>query len=643
MCGIVGLWRRHPGDADLGRARVLAMRDALAHRGPDDAGYWAEGPVALGHRRLAILDLSPEGHQPMLSADGRFVICYNGEVFNYRELQRSLEASGHRFRGHSDTEVLLAAITQWGLRGAIQRSVGMFAFALWDRAERTLSLVRDRLGIKPLYVARTPDGDLLFASELKAIVAHPDFPRRLDLSAVASYLRYTYIASPNSIYRDAAKIPPGHLLALTAPDENWEPEPYWSLDDLAEQARSSSFPGDEREAANALDALIRDAVGLRMIADVPLGAFLSGGIDSSLVVAQMQAQSPTPVRTFTIGFAEAEFDESRFARAVARHLGTDHTELVVSPAEARAVIPALPETYDEPFADVSQIPTCLVSALARRHVTVSLSGDGGDELFAGYGRYPAARRAWWWRSHLTRPLRSAAVQALRATARVSRTLPAGRLLGTGARPERLDKLVDVLQADAAVDVFRRLISTAHAPDAVMLHPAAQGCAIEDLLAAPSAMTFTDRMLLVDTKVYLPDDLLTKLDRASMAVGLEGRVPLLDHRLVEFTLRLPLRLKLRDGKGKWLLKRVLARYLPRRMFDRPKMGFEVPIGRWLAGPLHDWANELLDPACLAEGGVFDPAAVAELWRGCRTAPGRGAHLVWAVLMFEAWRRHWRAAV
>jgi len=619
------------------------MRDALAHRGPDDAGVWAEGSVAFGHRRLSILDLSPEGHQPMLSADGRFVICYNGEVFNYRDLQKSLAASGHRFRGHSDTEVLLAAISQWGLTGAIERSVGMFAFALWDRAERTLYLVRDRLGIKPLYVARTNQGDLLFASELKGIVAHPEFQRCLNPSAVAAYLRYTYIPSPLSIYRDAAKVPPGHLLALTAPDGSWEPQPYWSLENLAEQSRTSPFPGDEREAEDALDALIRDAVGLRMIADVPLGAFLSGGIDSSLVVAQMQAQSQTRVRTFTIGFAEAAFDESRFARAVAGHLGTDHTELVVSPAEARAVIPRLPQTYDEPFADVSQIPTCLVSALARQHVTVSLSGDGGDELFAGYGRYPFARRAWWWRSHLAPPLRSAAVQALRATARAGRTLSVGQLLGSRARPERLDKLVDLLQADSAVEVFRRLISTAYAPDALMLNPAAQDCAIEGLLAARSEMTFTDRMLLVDTKVYLPDDLLTKLDRASMAVGLEGRVPLLDHRLVEFTLRLPLRFKLRDGKGKWLLKRVLARYLPRRMFDRPKMGFEVPIGRWLAAPLHDWATELLDPARLAEGGVFDPTAVAALWRGCRTRPGSGAHLLWAVLMFEAWRRTWRATI
>jgi asparagine synthase (glutamine-hydrolysing) len=643
MCGIVGLWTRQAGEADLRRTRVLAMRDALAHRGPDDAGCWMEGSIALGHRRLSILDLSPEGHQPMLSADGRFVISYNGEIFNYRDLQRSLAASGHRFRGHSDTEVLLAAISQWGLTEAIERSVGMFAFALWDRPERTLHLVRDRLGIKPLYVARTDKGDLLFASELKGIVAHPEFPRRLDLSAVAAYLRYTYIPSPLSIYRDAAKVPPGHLLTLTAPDGPWESQPYWSFEDVAEESRGSPFRGDEREAEDALDALVRNAVGLRMIADVPLGAFLSGGIDSSLVVAQMQAQTQSPVRTFTIGFAEAEFDESRFARAVARHLGTDHTELVVSPQEAQAAIPGLPETYDEPFADVSQIPTCLVSALARQHVTVSLSGDGGDELFAGYDRYPFARRAWWWRSHLPRPLRSVAVLALRAAARASRPSSIGQLLGSSAGPERLDKLGDLLQVGSAVELYRRLISTAHAPDALMLKPAAKNGTIEGLLAARSDMGFTDRMLMVDTKVYLPDDLLTKLDRASMAVGLEGRVPLLDHRLVEFAVRLPMRFKLRDGQGKWLLKRVLARYLPRRVFDRPKMGFEVPIGRWLAGPLREWGNELLDPARLAAGGVFDPTTVTGLWKACGTAPRRGAHLAWAVLMFEAWRRTWRAAL
>jgi asparagine synthase (glutamine-hydrolysing) len=579
----------------------------------------------------------------MGSADGRFVICYNGEIFNHRDLRDRLEASGRRFRGRSDTEILLAAISQWGLTEAVERSVGMFAFALWDRVDQTLYLVRDRLGIKPLYVARTSRGDLLFASELKGIVAHPEFHRCIDLNAVATYLRYTYIPSPLSIYRDAAKVLPGHVLALTAPDGDWESQPYWSLEDLAEQSRVSSFSGDEVEAEDALDTLIRNAVGLRMIADVPLGAFLSGGIDSSLVVAQMQAQSRTAIRTFTIGFAEADFDESRFARVVARHLGTEHTEMTVSPGEAQAVIPRLPDMYDEPFADVSQIPTCLVAALARQHVTVSLSGDGGDELFAGYDRYPFARRAWWWRSNLPRPLRSAAVQALRATARATRALPVGALPGGRAALVQVDKVVALLQAESAMELYRRLISTARPPQALMHAPPGEDCEIERLLVARSGMTFTDQMLLVDTKVYLPDDLLTKLDRASMAVGLEGRVPLLDHRLVEFAVRMPLRFKLRDGTGKWLLRRVLRRYLPQHIVRRPKMGFEVPIGRWLQGPLRDWVNELLDPRHLSDSGVLHPEAVAELWKACRAGAGADPHLVWAVLMFEAWRRRWRAVV
>jgi len=578
----------------------------------------------------------------MLSADGRFVICFNGEVFNYRDLRRRLERHGHHFRGHSDTEVLLAAICQWGLREAIRRSVGMFAFALWDGVARTLSLVRDRLGIKPLYVARTDEGDLVFASELKAIIALPEFNRRISLSAVGCYLRYTYVPSPLSIYDDAMKVPPGHLMVLTAPDASWEPRPYWSLEGVAEEARACPFPGDELEAEDALDALVRHAVGLRMIADVPLGAFLSGGVDSSLVVAQMQAQSQTRIRTFTVGFAETAFDESRFARVVARHLGTDHTELTVSPREAQAVIPRLADIYDEPFADVSQIPTYLISALARQHVTVSLSGDGGDELFAGYDRYPFARRAWWWRSHLARPLRGAAVQALRATAGAAQALSVGSVLES-ARPERFHKLVDLLHADSAGELYRRLISTARAPQALMRNAVGEDCEIETLLSARPERTFADRMFLVDTKVYLPDDLLTKLDRASMAVSLEARVPLLDHRLVEFAVRLPLQFKLRDGTGKWLLRKVLARYLSRHTFDRPKMGFEVPIGRWLQGPLREWGNELLDSVQLLNGGVFDPHTVAALWRTFCTTPGASPHLVWGVLMFEAWRRRWGAVI
>jgi asparagine synthase (glutamine-hydrolysing) len=616
------------------------MRDSLRHRGPDDCGYWAEGPVALGHRRLAILDLSREGHQPMVSSDGRFVICYNGEVYNYRALGRALESAGYQFRGHSDTEVMLAGFMHWGVAEAVRRFVGMFAFALWDRREHALHLVRDRIGIKPLHLARTVDGDLLFASELKAIVAHPAFDRTLDRSALTAYLRYTYVPAPRTVYRDAVKIPPGHILSLASPEASWTAaQPYWSLEDIAERSRAHPFDGDESEAVSTLDSLVREAVGLRMIADVPLGAFLSGGIDSSLVVAQMQAQSRTRVRTFTIGFGEPRFDESPFARTVASQLGTDHTELVVSAADARAVIPELPQLYDEPFADASQIPTYLVSRLARSEVTVSLSGDGGDELFAGYERYRFAHRLWPRLAAVPMPLRRLSAVSLRGLSPCWRGAAFGQAPGAA---DRMDKLADLCEAPSPEAAYHRLVSTTRDPRMLVLGDGEQPGELERLLTAQNAMQPVERMLLADTMVYLPDDLLTKLDRASMAVSLEGRVPLLDHRVVEFAWTLPLGFKLRNGSGKWLLKEVLRKYLPRSVVARPKMGFEVPIGEWLRGPLRPWADQLLEPQRLRAGGVFKAEPVVHLWARHRSGRGDSTHLLWSVLMFEAWRDSWRAA-
>ncbi len=602
------------------------MRDALAYRGPDDAGLWSEGGVGFGHRRLSIVDLSPLGHQPMRSADGRFELTYNGEIFNFGDLRRELEALGHRFAGHSDTEVMLAGFSAWGIREAVSRFIGMFAFALWDRQERRLHLVRDRLGIKPLYIGRAQNGDLLFASELKALAVHPAFSRRISLEATTQFVRYGYIPAPLSIYQDSVKLEPGHLLTLDSPAGNWESVPYWSLDEVARRGAAAPFTGTDQEAEDRLDALVRDAVKLRMIADVPLGAFLSGGIDSSLVVANMQAQSSRPVRTFTIGFTEARYDEAGYARAVARHLKTDHTELTVTPEDAMAVIPRLSEMFDEPFADATQIPTYLVSELARRHVTVSLSGDGGDESFGGYARYRRTERAWQSLGWLPTAARRVLAEGLRG----------GGLAGGAALRRRLAKTADWLGAAGPDSMYERLVVTTPTPQALLPQARADGGAIRRLVAGSAALPLTARFMFADTRIYLPDDLLAKLDRASMAVSLEGRVPLLDHRIVEFAWTLPPHLR----REKILLKRLLGRHLPESLFMRPKMGFEIPLGTWLRGPLKDWAAGLLTSAEFGGGGLFDRDAVKTAWLQF-VAGGGDQHLIWSLVMFETWRRQWRA--
>ena len=605
------------------------MRDTLAYRGPDDAGLWCEGPVGFGHRRLSIVDLSPLGHQPMESADRRFVICFNGEVFNFGDLRRELEALGHRFAGHSDTEVMLAAFSAWGVREAVGRFIGMFAFALWDRQAQALHLVRDRLGIKPLYVGRTQAGDLLFASELKALAAHPAFSRRTSSDAAAQFLRHGYVPAPLSIYQDAVKLEPGHMLTLSSPGRG-----VAGGDALLEPRggrparRRGAIPG--RRAARPLaelEDLVRDAVRLRMIADVPLGAFLSGGIDSSLVVAMMQAQSPRPVRTFTIGFTEARFDEAPFARSVARHLGTDHTELLVTPADALAVIPRLPEMFDEPFADSTAIPTYLVSELARRHVTVSLSGDGGDELFGGYARYRRTERAW------------RAIGWMPPSARrvLARGLRAGGLAGGARLGRRLDKAADWLGAASPDAMYERLVVTTSNVQALLPAAAVEAGAIRQLVARTGFLPLPARFMFADTRIYLPDDLLSKLDRASMAVSLEGRVPLLDHRVVEFAWRLPLHLR----REKRLLKCLLARHVPESLFDRPKMGFEIPLAEWLRGPLRAWATDLLTTADFGGEAQFDRREVATAWQRFAADGGGDPHLIWSLVMFESWRQHWHA--
>jgi asparagine synthase (glutamine-hydrolysing) len=644
MCGIAGMvdWRAAT-PADALRSIAEAMIETVRHRGPDAGEVWveAEGGVALGQRRLAIIDLSPGGAQPMHSADRRFVITFNGEIYNYRDIRGELQAAGHSMRSDSDTEVLLEACALWGVEAAIERAIGMFAFALWDRKTRSLILARDRLGIKPLYYAATPER-VLFASQLKAFRPTPHWKPTIDADAVVGYLRHAYIAQPRTIYREAEKLAPGHILTLR---EGSMPSPkcFWDLRGIAIAGQRRNDPApDAQEATDRLDGLLRDSVKLRMIADVPLGAFLSGGIDSSTVVALMQAQSTRPVKTFSIGFHEGGYDEAHCAKQVAAHLGTDHTEFYVEPRHALEVIPHLADWFDEPFADPSQIPTYLVSELTRKHVTVALSGDGGDELFAGYNRYVWAERLARAVNLVPRPLRGASATALRALApqtwnRLFAFVPASwRPALPGDKLHKITTLLDNPQPDA---IYRRLVSQWERPDEI----AAAGQEPRGPLWDPTiAQDFPDlvpRMQFLDMITYLPDDILTKVDRATMAVGLEGRVPLLDHRVVAYSWSLPLEFKLRGGRSKWLLRQVLDRYVPRPLIDRPKMGFGVPIDAWLRGPLREWAESLLTPARLASDGFVRVEPVRRAWQEHLEGSRNWQYPLWTVLMLQAWRARW----
>ena len=644
MCGIAGMvdWRAATS-ADALRSIADAMIETVRHRGPDAGDVWveAEGGVALGQRRLAIIDLSPGGAQPMHSADRRFVITFNGEIYNYRDIRRELQAAGHSMRSDSDTEVLLEACALWGVEAAIERAIGMFAFALWDRKTRSLTLARDRLGIKPLYYAASPER-ILFASQLKAFRPAPHWKPTIDEDAVVGYLRHAYIAQPRTIYREAEKLAPGHILTLRQGSTS-SPKCFWDLRDIAVagQRRNDPVP-DPREAADRLDALLRDSVKLRMIADVPLGAFLSGGIDSSTVVALMQAQSTRAVKTFSIGFHESGYDEAQCAKQVAAHLGTDHTEFYVEPRHALDVIPHLADWFDEPFADPSQIPTYLVSELTRKHVTVALSGDGGDELFAGYNRYVWAERLARAVNLVPRPLRGASAAALRALApqtwnRLFGFVPAAwRPALPGDKLHKITTLLDNPQPDA---IYRRLVSQWERPEEVAAAGREPRGPMWDPTIARDFHDLVPRMQFLDMITYLPDDILTKVDRATMAVGLEGRVPLLDHRVVAYSWSLPLEFKLRGGRSKWLLRQVLDRYVPRSLIDRPKMGFGVPIDAWLRGPLREWAESLLAPARLASDGFVRVEPVRQAWREHLEGSRNWQYPLWTVLMLQAWRARW----
>lgn len=641
MCGIAGFWAQRPHGGERAAALVQAMADRLAHRGPDGSGVWVDdaGAVALGHRRLAIVDLSAAGHQPMRSVSGRYELIFNGEIYNHLALRAELGAQ--HWRGHSDTETLLAGFERWGLEATLQKAVGMFAVALWDRERCRLTLARDRMGEKPLYYG-APAGSLLFASELKAFKAYPGFAPAVDPGAVALLLRHNYIPAPYSIYRGVKKLPPATLVHIDGPDRVGEPEPYWSLRAVVEQGQRQPFSGSDADATDALERHLAEAVSLQRVADVPLGAFLSGGVDSSAIVALMQRQSDRPVRTFTIGFHEPAFNEAEHAKAVARHLGTEHTELYVSGQQALDIVPKLPSLYCEPFSDSSQIPTFLVSQMARQHVTVSLSGDAGDELFGGYARYDLAPRLWSRISRLPYALRALvgpAIQVLSPPLWDRLGAAVWPLLRRGAVPDRIGdrahKLAEMLKAPSREAFYRDMNSHQPWPERVVHGATEPATAMNQPALWPAQTSFDERMMFIDQLSYLPDDILVKVDRAAMGVSLETRVPMLDHRVVEFAWRLPLHLKRRGGVGKWLLREVLYRHVPRELIERPKTGFGVPLSEWLRGPLRDWAENLLDERRLREQGLLDAAYVRRLWTEQVDGQREWKYLLWDVLMLQAW--------
>lgn len=642
MCGIAGFFSPADFGAESATVHVCGMSDALAHRGPDDSGQWidADAGIALGHRRLSILDLSAAGHQPMCSASGRYVIVLNGEIYNHLELRAEL-GGDTRWRGHSDIETLLAVIERWGLDRTLEKTVGMFAFALWDRTERVLTLARDRIGEKPLYYG-WQGKHFLFGSGLGALSKHPAFQGEMNRDVLTLYLRHGYIPAPYSIYRGIQKLLPGTTLRLDrscAAGSLPQPEPYWSLRDVTLAGRAWPFGGSDREAVDELERLLRRAVSLQRVADVPLGAFLSGGVDSSTVVALMQQQSSSRVRTFSIGFEEPEYDEAEHASAVARHIGTDHTGFYVTRREVIDTIPRIPVLYDEPFSDSSA--SLLISRLARQYVTVSLSGDGGDEVFGGYDHYfrlntiyqtlqriPAAARRPM--ANLLLSIPEDVLSALAAPVHALR----------GRRPEfpsgqRLRQLAACISAGDSVSAYRVLRSHLDYSAPLVLDNGPTPPMLPDASDLAVDASFVDAMMYADGVSYLPDDILVKVDRAAMSVGLETRVPILDHRVVEFAARLPARMKFRNGEGKWLLRQVLHRHVPRSLIDRPKMGFNLPVGKWLRGPLRDWADDLLAEDRVRSEGWFDAGMVRKTWSEHLSGRYDRQGLLWRLLAFQAW--------
>ncbi len=642
MCGVAGFLFTHQ-ETDDPRDIVLRMAESLRHRGPDDGGSWVDekAGVALGHRRLSVIDLSADGRQPMISHGRRYVLSYNGEIYNFLELRDELTREGVRFMGGSDTEVLLAAVETWGLEAAIERYVGMFAFALWDRSEKTLHLARDRMGEKPLYYGWC-EKSFLFGSELKSLRAHPDWEGEISADALALYMKLGCVPGPYSIYRGIHKLPPASILSLRASDAPGHlPNPcaFWSAQNAVRCASADRRALSDDEGLDQLEEMLKRSVRQMLRSDAPLGAFLSGGVDSSTVAALMKAESGVPVRTFSIGFHEKGYDETHHARQVARHLQTDHTELYAGPREALEVIPRLPRLYDEPFADPSQIPTHLLCALTRDHVKVALSGDGGDELFGGYNRYFWAPRVWKWNSRLPERAKARIAQGLatrypslaRRYEKMSPLLP--RRYRVEMAGEKLLKLANLFGAANLDEMYEHLRAHGNTSVCMSGHRDKEGAFASETV--PRDLHPAERMMYRDMVEYLPDDILVKVDRASMGVGLEVRAPYLDHRVVEFVWSLPLRLKLRGGAGKWILRRLLSRYAPASRILRPKMGFAVPIGEWLRGPLENWAEDLLRESCLRGEDFFHAKTIRKMWEQHASGEKDWQFCLWNVLMFQAW--------
>lgn len=639
MCGLAGFFNieNRISSGDL-LATAGAMGDTLVHRGPDDSGVWCSEHrgVAFAHQRLSIVDLSAAGAQPMSTINGRMTIAYNGEIYNAPEIRQKLLTLGFTFRGGSDTEVLLAACEHWGVHDAVPKFIGMFAFALWDTASQCLYLCRDRMGIKPLYWSRQ-NGILYFGSELKALKAHPNFKRGIDNSAIASFLRHNYIPGPLTIYKDVEKLSPGNILCCNSSGDI-DITPFWTLDDAVSDGRNKAFAGSDEEAIAGLEDVLSDAVSRRMVADVSLGAFLSGGVDSSLIASLMQKQSDRPVKTFSIGFEEAEFNESVYATEVAKHLGTDHTNLIVSEKMALDIVPSLSNTFDEPFSDSSQIPTCLLSKLTKEHVTVALSGDGGDELFAGYPRYSQCER--YARLLLDHPAyaRKLAALIIRSVSptvwnQVTKLLP--KKFRTALSGDKLIRLPAVLETGNPDTLYRSMVSHADFPEDIMLEGVEVPAPIWSKRHPANDDDFLSHMQYLDTLTYLPDDILTKVDRASMSSSLEARVPMIDHRVVEYSWKLPRKFKVRDGVDKWVLKQLLYKHVPPALIDRPKMGFGVPLGQWILGDLREWSEDLLSESSLKATGVLKVKPVRKKWDEHKSGLVNWQYPIWDILMLQSW--------